>query len=252
MATAPRADTLSPQTFETMPQAQTASLKVSVVIPCLNEAASVGACVAKAVRTFADLGIVGEVLVVDNGSTDTSREVAREAGARVISCEKKGYGNALRYGFDAARGEYIIMGDADDTYDFTDLERFITALDSGAGLVNGSRFRGRIMPSAMPLLHQIGTPAMTLALNLLHGTHISDCYCGMRAFRRSDVPRMGLTSEGMELTPEMIVRAKRAGLTIVEIPITLYPDHRERKPHLKTLRDGWRGLMTLVRLRIHK
>lgn len=226
---------------------RTAALELSVVMPCLNEERTVGACVRKAIDTMQRLGIAGEVVVVDNGSTDRSRELAEEAGARVVRHHLKGYGNALRRGFDEARGRYILMGDADDSYDFTDLGRFVDELRGGAELVMGNRLRGRIMPGAMPWHHRwIGNPVLSGFLNFVYRTGAGDCHCGMRAFTREAHRRMNLQMPGMELASEIVIKAARAGLKIREIPITLRPDGRDRPPHLRSFRDGWRHLRFIL------
>jgi glycosyltransferase involved in cell wall biosynthesis len=222
-------------------------LELTVVMPCLNEERTVVACVQKALGTMNAAGIRGEVLVVDNGSVDRSVEVSRAAGARVVHQSLKGYGNALRKGFAEARGRYILMGDCDESYDFGDLGRFVAQLRGGADLVMGNRLAGEIKPGAMPWLHRwIGNPGLTWFLNLLFRAGIGDTYCGLRGFRNDAVPRMNLQMPGMELAPEMVIKSARAGLRIEEIPITLWPDGRDRKPHLRTFRDGWRGLRFML------
>jgi glycosyltransferase involved in cell wall biosynthesis len=221
----------------------TDELELSVVMPCLNEERTVGRCVEKAVRTMRDLGIRGEVLVVDNGSTDRSIELAEAAGARVIRHTLRGYGNALRRGFTEARGTYVIMGDADDSYDFTDIGRFVERLRGGADVVMGNRLKGQIKPGAMPWLHRwVGNPGLSWFLNLLFHTGAGDTLCGLRGFRRDAFPRMNLQMPGMEFAGEMVIKSALAGLKIEEIPITLWPDGRDRRPHLRTFRDGWRFL----------
>jgi glycosyltransferase involved in cell wall biosynthesis len=225
------------------------SVELTVVMPCLNEEKTVGVCVRKAVQTINDLGIEGEVLVVDNGSSDASVRVAEEAGARVVRHPLKGYGNALRRGFDEARGEFIIMGDADDSYDFTDLGRFVNKLRGGADICLGNRLGGEIKPGAMPPLHQyFGNPGLTWLTNTLFQARIGDVYCGMRGFRRESVRRLNLTMPGMELATEMVIKSKLAKLKIDEIPITLWPDGRDRRPHLRSFRDGWRTLRFMLML----
>jgi glycosyltransferase involved in cell wall biosynthesis len=221
----------------------TEELELSVVMPCLNEERTVGRCVEKAVRTMRELGIRGEVIVVDNGSTDRSIELAEAAGARVVRHTLRGYGNALRRGFSEARGTYIIMGDADDSYDFTDIGRFVDRLRAGADVVMGNRLKGHIKPGAMPWLHRwVGNPGLSWFLNLLFHTGAGDTLCGLRGFRREVFPRMNLQMPGMEFAGEMVIKSALAGLKIEEIPITLWPDGRDRRPHLRTFRDGWRFL----------
>jgi glycosyltransferase involved in cell wall biosynthesis len=222
-------------------------LELSVVMPCLNEERTLPACIAKALRTMQALGVRGEVLVVDNGSTDRSVAVAEAAGARVIHQPLKGYGNALRKGFEEARGRYIIMGDADDSYDFTDLGRFVERCRNGADLVMGNRLAGEIKPGAMPWLHRwVGNPGLTWFLNLLFDTGVGDTHCGMRGFTKAAARRMNLQMPGMELASEMVIKGRAARLRIEEIPITLYPDGRDRRPHLRSFRDGWRHLRFML------
>ena len=226
---------------------ETEAVELTVVMPCLNEERTVGTCVLKAVQTMRKLGIRGEVLVVDNGSTDRSIEVAIAAGARVVQHHLKGYGNALRRGFAEAQGEFILMADADDSYDFTDLGRFVDQLRAGAELVMGNRLAGEIKPGAMPWLHKyVGNPGLTFFLNLLFRTGVGDTHCGMRAFRRDAVRRMNLQMPGMELASEMVIKSRLAGLRIAQIPIVLHPDGRDRRPHLRSFRDGWRHLRFML------
>ena len=227
-----------PPTFE---------LELSVVMPCLNEELTVGICVEKAVRTMRELDIAGEVVIVDNGSTDRSVEVATAAGARVVYHPLKGYGNALRRGFAEARGQFIIMGDCDDSYDFTDLGRFVDGLRGGADLVMGNRMRGHIKPGAMPWLHKyVGNPCLSRFLNMLFKTGIGDSHCGMRGFSKEAVAKMNLQMPGMEMASEMVIKSSLAKLKIEEIPITLWPDGRDRRPHLRSFRDGWRHLRFML------
>jgi glycosyltransferase involved in cell wall biosynthesis len=226
---------------------ETQDLEVSVVMPCLNEEVTVGTCVRKAVETLQRLGIRGEVVISDNGSTDNSVRIAESLGARVVHQPLKGYGNAYRKGFEEARGRYIIMADSDDSYDLTDLERFILALRAGNDMVMGSRLKGEIKPGAMPPLHRfLGNPVLTRILNILYGTHISDAHSGMRAFTKDAFHRMHLGTEGMEFASEMVIKAAKARLKVVEIPITLWPDGRTGKPHLRSWSDGWRHLRFML------
>ena len=216
---------------------------VTIVMPCLNEAESLEPCIRKAQKAIADLGIEGEVLIADNGSTDGSIELAQSLGARVEHVEAKGYGAALQGGFAAARGKYILMGDADGSYDFSHLPRFVEALDDGAQLVMGNRFAGGIAPGAMPPLHQyFGNPGLSWLGRLLFKAPVGDFYCGLRAFRRDVLPILDLQSPGMECGVEMVAKAALYGLRISEVPTTLSPDLRSRAPHLRTWRDGWRTL----------
>lgn len=223
------------------------SIELSVVMPCLNEARTVGRCVEKALRTLRELGISGEVIVSDNGSTDGSVELAQHAGARVVHQPLKGYGNALRKGFAEARGRFIVMGDCDDSYDFTELRPFVERLRGGADLVMGNRFAGEIKPGAMPWLHRwVGNPVLTRFLNLLFHTGVGDAHCGLRAFRKDAVQRMNLHMPGMELASEIVIKSARARQRIEEVPITLRPDGRDRPPHLRSFRDGWRHLRFML------
>jgi glycosyltransferase involved in cell wall biosynthesis len=216
-------------------------IEVSVVMPCLNEAATVGICVEKALRTLKELGYRGEVIVADNGSTDGSVAIAQKAGAKVVHQSLKGYGNAYKKGFQEAQGKYLVMGDADDSYDFTDLKRFVEPLKQGYDMVMGTRLKGYIKEGAMPFLHRyLGVPALTWMLNLLYGAGISDAHCGMRSFTKEAYEKMHLETTGMELASEIVIKATYANLKIFEIPITLHPDGRPGKPHLKSFSDGWR------------
>jgi glycosyltransferase involved in cell wall biosynthesis len=222
-------------------------VEVSVVIPCLNEANSLAFCVDKAVNAFRAAGLSGEVIVADNGSTDGSIQIAEEHGARVIRVPERGYGAALRAGIAAASGSFIIMGDADDSYDFTDVPRFVEKLREGFDIVMGNRFRGGIKPGAMPPLHKyFGNPGLTALLNTLFHAHIGDSYCGMRGFTRGLYDRLDLRSSGMEFALEMIIKSAQIGARISEIPIILWPDKRGRAPHLRSFRDGWRSLRFML------
>ncbi|HLZ49193.1 MAG TPA: glycosyltransferase family 2 protein [Candidatus Acidoferrum sp.] len=220
---------------------------VSVVIPCLNEANSISFCVQKAMKSFQEAGLRGEVVVADNGSTDGSIEIAEKIGARVIRVEQRGYGAALRAGISAARGAFIIMGDADDSYDFGDVPRFVEMWKQGYDVVMGNRFRGEIKPGAMPWHHKyVGNPALTSLLNLFFHAHIGDTHCGMRGFTRAIYDRMDLRSTGMEFASEFVIKAAQLRANITEIPITLWPDKRGRPPHLRSFRDGWRHLRFML------
>jgi len=222
-------------------------VELTVVMPCLNEAETVATCVRKAVQFIADSGIDGEVVVADNGSTDGSRQLAADAGARVVPIPERGYGNALMGGIIAARGEYVIMGDADDSYDFTGLMPFVTELRQGSDLVMGNRFKGGIAPGAMPPLHRyLGTPVLSFIGRLFFRSSIGDFNCGLRGFRRDSAIALGLQATGMEFASEMIVRAALAKQKISEVPTTLAKDGRSRPPHLNTWRDGWRHLRFLL------
>ena len=221
-----------------------ALLRVSVVIPCLNEAASIERCVESAWEALDALGAEGEVIVADNGSTDGSPELAAAAGARVVRERRRGYGSAYLAGFAAARGEYIVMADADLTYDFGDIPRFVEQLDDGAHLVMGNRM-ANIKPGAMPWHHRyIGNPVLTGVLNLFFRTGVRDAHCGMRAVRRDVLPRLDLRTTGMEFASEMVIRAAKENLEIREIPIEYHP--REGESKLSSFRDGWRHLRFLL------
>jgi glycosyltransferase involved in cell wall biosynthesis len=223
------------------------SLELSVVMPCLDEAATVGVCVQKAMQALEHHGIRGEVIVADNGSTDGSRELARACGARVVPIERRGYGSALQGGIAAARGRYVLMGDADDTYDFPQLGEFVAKLREGFDLVMGNRFRGAILPGAMPPLHRyLGNPVLSGLGRLFFKSPVGDFHCGLRAFRKEAIEQLGLRTLGMEFASEMVVKASAFGLRVTEIPTTLAPDRRERPPHLRTWRDGWRHLRFLL------
>lgn len=223
------------------------SLDVSVVIPCLNEANSLAFCVDKAIQAFRKSKLSGEVIVADNGSTDGSVEIAEEHGGRVVHVFERGYGAALRAGISASRGEFIIMGDADDSYDFTEVPRFVEKLREGFDMVMGNRFRGGIKPGAMPTLHKyFGNPGLTALLNLFFRTGIGDSYCGMRGFTRALYDCLDVRSNGMEFALEMIIKTSQIGARITEIPITLWPDKRGRPPHLRSFRDGWRSLRFML------
>jgi Glycosyl transferase family 2 len=222
-------------------------VELTVVMPCLNEAETVATCVRKAVKFIADSGINGEVVVADNGSTDGSQRLAEEAGARVVQVAEKGYGNALMGGILAARGEYVIMGDADDSYDFSNLMPFVTELRGGADLVMGNRFKGGIAPGAMPKLHRyLGNPVLSFAGRLFFRSPIGDFHCGLRGFRRDSAIELGLQATGMEFASEMVVKATLAKQRITEVPTTLAKDGRSRPPHLRSWRDGWRHLRFLL------
>jgi glycosyltransferase involved in cell wall biosynthesis len=222
-------------------------VELTVVMPCLNEAETVATCVTKAVRFIADSGISGEVVVADNGSTDDSQRLAQEAGARVVQIKDKGYGNALMGGIVAARGDYVIMGDADDSYDFSNLMPFVAELRKGADLVMGNRFKGGIEPGAMPKLHRyLGNPVLSFVGRLFFRSPIGDFHCGLRGFRKDSALSLGLQATGMEFASEMVVKATLANQKITEVPTTLSKDGRSHPPHLRSWRDGWRHLRFLL------
>ena len=224
-----------------------AEVELTILMPCLNEAETIGICVEKALRFLATSGTSGEVLVADNGSTDGSIEIAQSLGARVVAVTTKGYGAALSGGITAARGKFVIMGDADDSYDLSNLGPFLEELRAGRDLVMGNRFRGGIAAGAMPVLHYyLGNPVLSFIGRLLFGIPVKDFHCGLRGFRRSAILGLDLKTTGMEFASEMVVRSALQRLNIGEVPTTLKPDGRSRAPHLKTWRDGWRHLKFLL------
>ena len=222
-------------------------IEVSVVIPCLNEANSLAFCIEKAMQAFHSASLQGEVVVADNGSTDGSIGIAESLGARIVHAKERGYGAALKAGIASARGQFIIMGDADDSYDFGEVPQFVTELRKGNELVMGNRFRGGIKPGAMPPLHKyFGNPGLTWLLNLFFHAGIGDSYCGMRGFTRKLYDRLDLRSPGMEFALEFVIKAAQIGTRVSEIPIILWPDKRGRPPHLRSFRDGWRSLRFML------
>jgi hypothetical protein len=224
-----------------------AELELTVVLPCLNEAETLVTVIEKAQKSLASLGIAGEVVVADNGSTDGSQDLARAAGARVVDVPVRGYGAALQAGIAAAQGRFIIMGDADDSYALEDLGPFVEALRGGADLVMGNRFAGGIAPGAMPWLHRyLGNPVLSFLGRLFFRIPVHDFHCGMRGFSREAIRSLDLQTTGMEFASEMVVRAALSNLRIVEVPTILRPDGRSRAPHLRTWRDGWRHLKFLL------
>lgn len=223
------------------------ALELSVVLPCLNEARTITGCVREAMDALAASGIAGEVVVADNGSTDGSQDLATKAGARVVPIAAKGYGNALRGGIAAARGRYILMGDADGSYDFSHLPRFVERLRAGADLVMGNRFRGGIEPGAMPWKNRhIGNPVLSFVGRLFFRTGIGDFHCGLRAFTTDAYRRMDLRTTGMELASEIVIKSVLFGLRVEEVPTVLRKDGRDRPPHLRPWRDGWRHLRFML------
>ena len=222
-------------------------MELSIVMPCLNEAETVATCVEKAMRFLGENGIAGEVLVADNGSTDGSQSLAERAGARVVPVTEKGYGAALMGGIAAARGRFVAMGDADDSYDFLGLLPFVVRLRLGDDLVMGNRFAGGIADGAMPPLHRyLGNPVLTGVGRLFFRAPVRDFHCGLRAFKRDAIVGLNLRTTGMEFASEMVVRSVLAGLRVSEVPTTLQVDGRSRPPHLRSWRDGWRHLRFLL------
>jgi len=224
-----------------LPGAET--IELSLVLPCLNEAETLPSCILKIQRAFQGEGILAEIIVADNGSTDGSPEIAGRLGTRVVHVAEPGYGNALMAGIATASGKYIIMGDADDSYDFSHIPRFLAQLRAGADLVMGNRFKGGIQPNAMPPLHQyLGNPLLTGIGRLFFGGTCGDYYCGLRGFTKEAFLAMDLRTTGMEFATEMVVKATLLGMKVTEVPTTLSPDGRTRRSHLRTWRDGWRTL----------
>jgi len=222
-------------------------VELTIVMPCLNEAKAVGRCVAKARRFLEEQGVCGEVVVADNGSTDGSREIALAEGARVVEVPLPGYGVALHHGVLAANGRYIIMGDSDDSYDFSRLGGLLEALRKGGDLVMGNRFRGGIRPGAMPWKNRyIGNPVLSLIGRVFFRASVADFHCGLRGVSRAAYERMGLVTAGMEYASEMVIKATLFGMRIVEVPVTLDKDLRDRPPHLRPWRDGWRHLRFML------
>jgi hypothetical protein len=218
-------------------------------MPCLNEAETLADCIREARQFLRSRAIQGEIVIADNGSTDGSQEIARSNGARLVEVELRGYGSALRGGIKAARGKYVIMGDADYSYDFSRLDAFVAKLREGVPLVVGNRFAGGIEPGAMPFLHRyLGNPVLSWLGRLFYGLSVGDFYCGLRGFSRDQIANLPIAAKGMEFASEMIVQASLAGLVIKEAPTTLRRDRRNRPPHLQTWRDGWRGLRFLLLL----
>ena len=222
-------------------------MDLSIVLPCLDEAETLQVVIGKAQESIKELNLIGEVVVADNGSTDGSQDIARRSGATVVNVSERGYGSALIAGINASQGKYVIMGDSDDSYAFDKLEGFIEKLDNGFDLVIGNRFLGGIAKGAMPFLHRyLGNPVLSFIGRLFFKVKINDFHCGLRGFKRDSIIKLNLSSNGMEFASEMIVKASLAGLRITEVPTTLVPDGRSRKPHLNTWRDGWRHLIYLL------
>ncbi|WP_374314417.1 glycosyltransferase family 2 protein [Dongia sp.] len=227
----------------------TGACELTILMPCLNEAETLAVCIRKARRFLEEQKIVGEVLIADNGSTDRSQDLARSEGARVVDIPVKGYGAALIGGIEAAAGRFVIMGDSDDSYDFSALMPFVTQLRAGYELVMGNRFKGGIKPGAMPPLHRyLGNPVLTGIGKLFFRSPLGDFHCGLRGFSRDAIRALDLRTTGMEFASEMIVKATLNGLKVTEVPTTLSPDGRSRPPHLRSWRDGWRHLRFLLML----
>ncbi len=230
-----------------LPARAPAPVELTILMPCLNEAATLAVCIGKAQGFLARAGVAGEVLIADNGSSDGSIEIARSLGARVLAVRERGYGAALNAGIAAAAGRFVIMGDSDDSYDFENLDRFVERLRQGDQLVMGNRFQGGIRPGAMPRLHRyLGNPVLSFIGRLFFKSRIGDFHCGLRGFDRQAILGLKLRTTGMEFASEMVVKATLAGLRIGEVPTTLSPDGRDRAPHLRSWRDGWRHLRFLL------
>jgi glycosyltransferase involved in cell wall biosynthesis len=229
-----------------MPDAPTTP-EFTLVMPCLNEARSLAGCIREASEAMVRAGIAGEIVIADNGSTDGSQTIATQLGARMVSVMEKGYGNALRGGIAAARGRYILMGDADGSYDFSHLPRFVEKLRAGYDLVMGNRFQGGILPGAMPWKNRyLGNPVLSFVGRLLFPTKLGDFHCGLRGFSADAYRRMNLRTTGMEFASEMVIKSVVLGLRVTEVPTTLRPDTRDRRPHLRPWRDGWRHLRFML------
>jgi len=221
--------------------------ELTILMPCLNEARTVGGCVAEAIDFIERSGVDGEVLVVDNGSIDGSKDAAQAAGARVVTAPARGYGASLMTGIHAAHGRFVIMGDADGSYDFESLDQFVEQLRAGADMVVGNRFAGGIQPGAMPKLHRyLGNPVLSFTGRLFFRSQVADFHCGLRGFRRDSALSLDLRTTGMEFASELIVKATLSGQRVVEVPTSLRPDGRDRPPHLRSWHDGWRHLRFLL------
>ena len=223
------------------------NVELTILMPCLNEAETLATCIGKARAFLRDSGVEGEVLIADNGSTDGSIAIAEDLGARVVHVPVRGYGATLGHGIENARGRFVIMGDADDSYDFSSLMPFVEELRGGADLVMGNRFKGGIKPGAMPFLHRwLGNPVLSFLGRLFFHAPIGDFHCGLRGFRRDAILALDLNTTGMEFASEMVVKSALHKLDIREVPVVLWPDGRSRPPHLRTWRDGWRHLRFLL------
>jgi glycosyltransferase involved in cell wall biosynthesis len=223
------------------------AVEVSIVMPCLNEVETLATCIEKARRGIADRGLAGEIIVADNGSTDGSQAAARELGVQVVDVPRKGYGSALIGGIEASRGRFVIMGDADDSYDFTAIGPLVDKLREGYDLVMGNRFAGGIQAGAMVWSHRwVGNPVLTFISRLFFHTPVHDMHCGLRGFRKDAYERLRMQATGMEFASEMVIKASLQKMRIAEVPVTLSPDGRSRPPHLRTWRDGWRHLRFML------
>jgi glycosyltransferase involved in cell wall biosynthesis len=230
-----------------MTSIDTADLELTIVMPCLNEAETLAACIAKARAYLERSGVEGEIVIADNGSSDGSQQIACSHGARVVDVPVRGYGAALAAGIEAARGRFVVMGDSDDSYDFSRLDAFVTKLREGFQLVMGNRFKGGIAPGAMPALHRyLGNPVLSTIGRMFFSTPVRDFHCGLRGFDRNAILGLNLRTTGMEFASEMVVKASLAEMRIAEVPTTLSPDGRSRPPHLRSWRDGWRHLRFLL------
>ncbi|HEX4145206.1 MAG TPA: glycosyltransferase family 2 protein [Pirellulales bacterium] len=233
--------------FDAAEESAAPEVEITVVMPCLNEAETIDVCIQKAMSALENHKLSGEVVIADNGSTDGSQAIARRRGARVVHIERKGYGSALMGGIAAARGRYVIMGDADDSYDFTNIMPFVEELRAGKQLVMGNRFKGEIKPGAMKALHRyLGNPVLTGIGRLFFRSSCGDFHCGLRGFDKSAIVDLDLRTTGMEFASEMVVKATLQKLRVSEVPTTLSPDGRSRPPHLRSWRDGWRHLRFLL------
>jgi glycosyltransferase involved in cell wall biosynthesis len=231
----------------TMAERNYGEVELSIVMPCLNEAETIGQCIKRARDLIDKYEIDGEILISDNGSTDGSRDIAKGLGARVIHCPVRGYGAALQFGIENAIGKYILMGDSDDSYHFDEAFPMIEKLRDGYDVCMGTRLKGKIMPDAMPWLNRhLGNPVLSAIGEMLFNINITDFHCGMRAFRRDKILSLSMVTTGMEWASEMVIKSKLAGLKITEVPITLYKDGRNRPPHLRRWRDGWRHLRFML------
>ncbi len=220
---------------------------LTILMPCLNESETLGACIERAKKLLSDHAVNGEILISDNGSTDGSQDIARSLGARVVDCPVRGYGAALQFGIEHAEGRFILMGDSDDSYHFDEAWPMIEMLQQGYDVCMGTRLKGTIKPNAMPALNRyLGNPVLSAIGKIFFRSGLSDFHCGIRAFRKDSLSRLNLVTTGMEWASEMVVKAELAGLKMTEVPVTLYKDGRSRRPHLRRWRDGWRHLRFML------